>query len=245
MTLLALDKVSKGYRRGPRDYTVLTDVSMQIEASELVVVLGMRKSGRTTLLRIAAGLERPDSGAVRFEGRDLSQARGKIVGRQIAFCHPAFSPLQGELVFEHVAAPLLAQRVVRSDARRIADAALERTAVKHAARMHPDELDSSERVRVSIARAIAPQPGLLVLDDPASHAAPLHADGILRLLRSLASIDGPAVLMSTDDASAVAGADRVLSLDGGQLRAQAESPTAEVVPLRARRVAADSGAVPH
>jgi putative ABC transport system ATP-binding protein len=244
MTLLALDAVSKTYRRGSRDRNVLQEVSMCIDAGELVVVLGTRKSGRTTLLRIAAGLERPDSGTVRCEGTELAKAR-EVVGRKIAFCRTTFSPMEGELVYDHVAAPLLAQRVGPSQARRAAESALERAAVKHTARMRPDELDSTERVRVAIARAIVVGPQLLVVDDPARDAAPLHSDAILRLLRSLASPNGPAVLMSTDDATAVAGADRVLSLDAGRLRSQAETPTAEVVPLRARRRAADGAASSH
>jgi ABC-type lipoprotein export system ATPase subunit len=93
-------------------------------------------------------------------------------------------------------------------------------------------------VWVSVARALAPEPQLLLIDDPTAHAGPLQRDPLLRLLRALPGNDGPSVLMCTDDAMAVSGADRVLTLEDGELRATIESPRAEVVPLNARSAGA-------
>src|ERR1700726_3050022 len=103
MSLLSLEDVSKRFRRGAREHVALRGVSLAIERGELVVVLGTRKSGRSTLLRVAAGLERPDEGVVRFEGAPLSAAR-HVVGRQISYCHASFSPMEGERVGDQVAA---------------------------------------------------------------------------------------------------------------------------------------------
>jgi len=236
-----MERVSKRYRRGSREFVALREVCMTIERGELVVVLGTRKSGRSTLLRIAAGLERPDHGIVRFEDAELSRD-WPVLGRQICYCHASFSGMEGDRVLDHVAAPLLAQRASPDQARRAAERALERASVKHCAAMAPEELDGAERVRVAIARALAPGPSMLVIDDPTACAGVLQGDGILRLLRSLAGREGPAVLMSTDDATCIAGADRVLSLDEGKLRCEVEPPGAEVVPLRAHRMGVESGA---
>ena len=237
MSLLSVEGVSKRYRRGNREFVALREVSLSIEPGELVVVLGTRRSGRTTLLRVAAGIERPDEGLVLFEGADLSRHRD-VLGRRLCYCHSSFSMMQGERVVDHVAAPLLAQRSSRREARRGAEAALEQTGARNCATMLPDELDGAERVRVAIARSLAPHPALLVIDDPIARAGVLQRDPLLRLLRSLPGADGPAVLMSTDDGMCVSGANRVLLLDEGELRSEVETPPADVVPLNARRVGA-------
>jgi ABC-type sugar transport system ATPase subunit len=235
VSLLTIEEVSKRYRRGSREYVALRDVSMAIARDELVAVLGARKSGRSTLMRIAAGLERPDEGVVRFEGLALSSATS-VVGHRICFCHASFSPVHGERVLDHAAAPLLAQRLSLRAARRGAESALERAAVAECASMRPDELNGAERVRVALARALAIEPRLLVVDDPTAGVGSLESDGILRLLRSLAD-EGVAVLMCTDDAMSISGAHRAFSLDAGVLRGEARAHSAEIVPLRPRAAA--------
>ncbi len=243
MTLLVLEGVSKRYRRGSREFVALRDVWMSVESGELAVVLGTRKSGRSTLLRIAAGLERPDHGLVMFAGTELARDRG-AVGRRISFCHMAFSTMEGENVVDQVAAPLLAQRSSLRAARRGAEQALERAGVLRCAAMAPEDLDGVELMRVAIARALASEPMMLLVDDPTARAGVLQGDGILRLLRSL-SEERLGVLMSTDDSTCISGADRVLSLEDGELRAEVESPRAEVLPITTRRISAEPGARPR
>jgi ABC-type ATPase involved in cell division len=244
MSLLSIESVGKRYRRGRRDYVALKDVSLSIEHGELVGVLGTRKSGRSTLLRIAAGLERPDHGTVRFEGVDLSTA-GNVIGRRVAYCRTSFSELEGDRVLDHVAAGLLAQHFAPLPARRAAERALAQTGVSDCARMKPYELDGAECVRVAIARALISSPTMLVIDEPTVAVGLLQSDPILRLLRSIAN-EGVAVLMSTGDAMCLSGVDRAMSLDEGELRGEAQASEAEVVPLRvaARRVGAEPGADP-
>jgi predicted ABC-type transport system involved in lysophospholipase L1 biosynthesis ATPase subunit len=198
------------------------------------VVLGARRSGRSTLLRIAAGLERPDDGRVTFAGADLSGDRG-AVGRRLCYCLSSFSSMEGDRVLDHVAAPLLARGASFATARQLAMGALERVDAEHLASLTPDELDGAERVWVAIARALAPNPQMIVIDDPTAHSGPLQRDPLLRLLRTLPAGDGPSVLMCTDDAMSVTGADRVITLEDGEVRSTVEPQPAEVVPLNARR----------
>lgn len=230
MSLLAVQDVSKRYRRGRREYVALNDVSLCVEDGEVVVVLGTRKSGRSTLLRIAAGLERPDQGRVRFQGADLSPSHA-VIGRRLAYCRTWFSELEGDVVLDHVAAGLLAQGMTAVEAARVANRALARAGVSECARMRPYELEPAECVRVAIARALTSSPALLVIDDPTAAVGPLQSDPILGLLRSLAD-EGTAVLMSTSDATCLSGADRALSLDQGELRGELDPPGAEIVPFR-------------
>jgi putative ABC transport system ATP-binding protein len=90
-------------------------------------------------------------------------------------------------------------------------------------------------VRAALARALVAAPSLLVIDDPTTGVSSLHGDGVLRLLRSIAH-EGTAVLMSTDDATCISGADRAFALDDGQLRVDVEAPYADVVPLHPRKL---------
>jgi putative ABC transport system ATP-binding protein len=235
--LLSIENVSKGYRRGARERVALRDVSMSLAAGEFALILGTRRSGRSTLMRIAAGLEHPDRGRVTFEGVDLRRSK-RVLGRRISYCLTSFSTMEGDRVVDHVAAPLLAQRMPRSAARHVAERALAQVGAEQCTMMTPDELDWSERVRVAIARGLAPEPSLLVIDDPTAQAGALQRDPVLRLLRKLGETGGPAVLMSTDDGMCVTGSERVLLLDDGVLGAQVEAPQAEVVSLEARRVGA-------
>jgi putative ABC transport system ATP-binding protein len=240
VSLLSLEGVSKRFRRGAREHVALRGVSLAIERGELVVALGTRQAERSTLLRVAAGLERPDEGIVRLEGVPLPKARD-VVGRQISYCHGSFSPMEGERLVDHVAAAPLAQRVPLARARRAAELALERTEASDCAGMHPDELTAAERVRAAVARGLVVGPRVLVIDDPTAGVGLLDSDGILRLLRAVAD-DGVAVLMSTDDATCISGADRAFALHNGKLGADVQAPRADVVPLRPRALGAEPGA---
>jgi ABC-type lipoprotein export system ATPase subunit len=240
VSLLSLEDVSKRYRRGNREYVALRGVSLEIDRAEEVVVLGARKSGRSTLLRIAAGLEPPDVGRVCFDGAPLSAARD-LADREISYCHRSFWPMEGERVLDHVAIAPLCRGASLVQARRAAASLLDRVGAGDCAAMRPDELTVPERVRVAVARSLAKNPSLLVIDDPTEGAGTLPGSGILRLLRSIAS-DGVTVLMSTSDPTSVSGADRVVSLDAGRLRADVQAAPAEVVPLRPRGVEPMPGA---
>jgi putative ABC transport system ATP-binding protein len=241
MSVLTVEHVSKAYRRGRREFVALRDVSMSIEQGELVMVLGTRNSGCSTLMRVAAGLERPDSGVVRLDGRELSPTGG-IIRRMVSYCHTSFSAMEGEHVLEHVMAPLLAQGSTPGQSRLAAERALQRTSVAHCAGMHPDELDGSECVRVAVARALVAAARILVLDDPTADVGALQAEAVLGMLRSLASDEGLGLLVSTNDAMCISGADRAMLLDKGKLRGDLQPARAEVLPLVPRSLGFDSHA---
>ncbi len=243
MSLLSIGNVTHRYRQGRVERVALRDVSLDMEAGELVGVRGERRSGRSTLLRVAAGIDLPDEGTVSFEGRDLVRWRNSVLGTGIGYCHTRFSSVEGGLVVEHVADGLLAQRVRPRSARRRAEQMLARAGVEDCAGRDPYELDGAEVVRVAIARALIAEPGLLVIDEPTSGVGLLQRDPILALLRSVAN-DGCAVLMCTGDASDLSGVDRALSIYEGELRGAERAVSALVVPLRRRSVeehAAESG----
>ena len=235
MSLLRIEHVTKRYRRGRLERVAVRDASLDIEPGELVAVWGARFSGRSTLLRLAAGIESPEEGSVSFEGHDLARSRNRVLGRRIGYCHTSVSSVQRCPVVEHVAAGLLAQRVAPKQARRRGQEILVRVGAEHCAWLECHELDGAEVARVAIAAALVTAPALLVFDEPTSGVDELARDPLLGLLRSIAN-DGTAVLMSAGDAQVLSGVDRAYTIDNGEL--QLQSAPAHVVPLRR----AESGA---
>lgn len=229
MSLLAVEHVSKRYCRGRREYVALQDVSISVDSGEVVAVLGSGSSGRSTLLRIAAGLESPDKGRVMFADAEL-KAGSALVGRQIAFCRTSFNPLEGDHIVDHVATSLLTGSHSPKEARRAAYDMLLRCGAANCADLEPNELDSVERVRVALARALVCSPALVVIDEPTAGMGLLESDPLLRLLRTAAQED-VAVLLATGDAASLAGIDRVIMIADGQVRGDTHPGQAEVLPF--------------
>lgn len=235
MSLLLLDRVTKTYVRGRREVTVLRDLSLEVAAGEMVGVWGHRFSGRTTLLRIAAGLEPPDDGRVLFDGVDVVDHVEGELRRRIAYCHTSFAPAHAELVVEHVAVPLLAvgTRIDRACTR--AQAMLDRVGAGACAEMRPHELAQGELVRVVLARALLQQPQLLLIDEPASGVDLLERDDLLTTLRVIAKDEDVAVLLTASEEAGLSGAERALALSDGRLSGDAMPHSADVVQLRRPR----------
>lgn len=229
MSLLELERVSKFYGRLD-ERVALREVSLLIEVGEMIVVWGMRRSGRSTLLRIAAGIEAPDKGVVRFEGCDVRAHPGATLGDGIGYCRKRFAPSEGQLVVDHLITGLIARGVPLSLAASRARAALERAEIAHCATLTPGELDCAEMVRAAIARALAFAPRLLLIDEPTIGVDLLARDAILLLLHSLAQ-EGMAILASTGESPGLSGA-RALTLSEGELHGRQAHELAEVVPLR-------------
>jgi ABC-type cobalamin/Fe3+-siderophores transport system ATPase subunit len=211
---------------------LLADVSLTLRAGELAVVWGMRRSGRSTLLRIAAGIEAPDAGSVRFDGRELRARDARALGAGVGYCRKGLPFADGQRALDHAMLGLLSRWVTPARARSRARAALQRTGAAHCAAMRAHELSAAEAVRVALARTLALQPRLLVIDEPVKGVELIDRDGVLALLRSLAD-EGVAVLASTGESTALSQADSAYVLGAGELRgAPAAPPRSNVVPLR-------------
>jgi putative ABC transport system ATP-binding protein len=228
MSLLRMQRVTKRSASGRLERVVLNEISLDVAAGELVCVWGMRRSGRTTLLRVAAGMEAPDEGVVAFDGRDLTHDRD-LLGTAIGYCNPAFKATGGGTVLDQVGVGLLAHRVPRARALARAQETLERVGAERCAHLDPRELQAGELTRVGIARALVSGPGLLLLDEPTNGVDLVERDPILRLVRSLAD-DGIAVVMTVGDT--VPGVDRLLTLQDGELHGSSTPEQGQVVPLR-------------
>ncbi|HTZ88384.1 MAG TPA: ATP-binding cassette domain-containing protein [Solirubrobacteraceae bacterium] len=230
MSLLALEQVVKRYGSGVQSKIALRDVSLAIDAGELVSVWGRRRTGKTSLLRIAAGIEPPDEGRVLLDGQDIDALPSRGLDA-ICWCRTSFRPAEGQLVLDQLLLGQLSRGVKAPLARSRASGALSRAGAEDLIGVRCGDLDPAERVRVAIARALVRDPRLLVIDEPALGVDLLDRHGILSLLRSIAD-EGVAVLTSTGDVAGLENVDRALTLSDGELTGSADAERATVIPLR-------------
>jgi putative ABC transport system ATP-binding protein len=231
MSVLSLEHVSVRHREGSREHAVLIDVDLELGESELVVIYGVRRSGRSTLLRIAAGIQAPDGGTVRFNGRDLAEHGEQTLGHGIGYVTKTLRAREEQAVLQQVASPLLARGVPLDRAQQAARAALARAGAQDTTAATVTELSAAETVRVALARTLTLSPAVIVIDEPVAAVELAERDGILASLRMLAA-EGTAVLVSTGEPSELAGAHRALTLTDGQLRGSTSPQLAEVVAIR-------------
>jgi putative ABC transport system ATP-binding protein len=231
MHLLELRRVSKSHCRGSRCVEVLREVSLEIDAGELVAVWGLRRSGRSSLLAVAAGVDPPDAGEVLFDGVDLRSRGATALGNGTGYCRQGAGVPSGRIVIDNVRAGLLARGVPVPAANARAYRALERVGAARCGELTLGDLDAAESVRVAIACALVLGPRLLVVDEPTKGVDLLDRDEIVLLLRSLAD-EGIAILVSDGDGSGLSDADRSLSLAGGELRGKTSPEAGALLPLR-------------
>jgi ABC-type lipoprotein export system ATPase subunit len=228
--LLSLEHVDKTHHVGPYEKAVMVDVSVSIAPGEFVGVWGGRRAGKSTLLRLASGLDVADRGVVRFEGRDLARmSRAQLGSLRLRDVGVSFGegPQSPELtVADYVALPLLTAGS-SATARARANEALRRTGVLECRHAPWSRLSDTEQVLASLAHALARRPRLLLVDDPTPRLDARHDYEIVGLLRSLAD-SGAAVLMTTSSMAALSDVDRAFTLGDGRLDA-VSVPEASVV----------------
>jgi putative ABC transport system ATP-binding protein len=203
---------------------VLRDVSLVAPAGRLTAVVGPAGAGKTSLLHLLAGLDRPASGTVAIDGRplrglddlELTRLRRDSIGLLL----PAASVLPTITVRENVALPLLIAR--RAPEPEAVDALLERVGLAENGDDRPDQLTAAQRQRAALARALVGGPSLLLADEPAGGLDPEDGAHLLMLLRDVAHRDGVTVVLFTRDLDDAAGvADEIVVLEAGRVVAPA------------------------
>jgi ABC-type glutathione transport system ATPase component len=239
--LLSFFNVTKRYPDGHREIVVLDRVSMTIDAGVSVGVYGTRRSGKSTLLRMAAGILLPDAGTVRFDGRDMAQMtageRGRLLRGAIAFMAAddwRINP--GESVVDHVATSLGSEGLTMREARRRALRILDEVGISAAgAEEMTASLSLAESTRVMLARALAREPRLLVLDQSTLMPNLSERDRFHSLLLSATRDRNMALLVASEEIAAMKGVGVLMSIADGELCSTEER--GNVVQLPARRIA--------
>lgn len=234
-TLLSIENVTKVYCDGAHERTVLGCVSFELPAGSQLGVYGSARAGKSTLLRIAAGIETPDRGSVRLEGGDLARMRGaaraRLLRRTIGYVALGYDwrPAPGESALQHVATALGSDGFTAKEAQRKAERVLEQVQVGER-RRHAllSSLGVCERARVALARALVREPRLLVLDEPAVMPSITECENFCDLLRNVAAQRGIALLAASAELSALGGM-RLISLSDGDLVYADPDPNDNVV----------------
>lgn len=248
--MLSLTGVCKSYRRGDRRLRVLVDVELEVRPREIVAVAGARNEGKTTLLQIAAGLQKPDQGEVWLGDVELSrcsdQERQRQLGHEIAWIDREGPGLDFKML-EYVALPLvMGRRRGKREAEHVAQDALERVGAQECAGSRWGDLSNWQRMLVAFACGIAGGPRLMVVDDVIDGFGKTRTREAGELLLALVGELGCGVLMSISDAEAALVADREWRLEHGGLKltSGAVQGDAEVIDLHegARKARGSRGA---
>jgi len=221
--MLHCDGLTRIYREGPQDVTVLDGLELEVRAGERVAVVGSSGSGKTTLLNLLGGLDRPSAGHVRIAGQSLAEmgeaALGGFRNRHIGFVYQFHHLLAEFSALENVAMPLLIRGQKRQEAQAKAREILSRVGMEARCEHKPGELSGGERQRVAIARALVTDPSLVLMDEPTGNLDQTTAGNILALMDSLAARSACAFIIVTHDPGLAAHQDRVMRLDQGRLSA--------------------------
>jgi multiple sugar transport system ATP-binding protein len=218
MAQIELQRVSKGFKAAK----VLDDVSLSADKGEILVIFGPSGTGKTVLLRLVAGVEVPDMGAIRLEGRDVTDAPPEARGIGMAFQNFALFPHMS--TFDNIASALTARGTPAEAIRTKVDKVAKLLKIGHVLHHAPRELSNGQKQRTALARALVADPKILLLDDPLRNVdAKLRYEMRLEL-PSLLKASGSTVLYITQDyKEAMALGDRIaVLLDGGF--AQVASP---------------------
>lgn len=220
MTLLSVEHVGKTHWVGPYEKRVLVDVSLAMHAGDLFGVWGAQRSGKSTLLRIAAGLEQPDTGTVRFDGQDLAALpkarRDRLRLNEIGLVCGEGPQSTAFTVLQYVAMPLL-DRLKRRDALARALATLQRVDVAECRDARWSQLSDGEKALVDLAHGLVRRPRVLLVDDPTAGLDTLQQQEVVNLLRRVAAEERVAVLITSSILSAVTEAHEAFTLSDGRL----------------------------
>jgi predicted ABC-type transport system involved in lysophospholipase L1 biosynthesis ATPase subunit len=208
----------QSFRMGARRIEVLRGISMQIERNEAVFLSGASGAGKTTLLYTLAGLERPESGTVEFEGRRLysggSSAEARLRNEKMGFVFQSYFLLPELTALENVLLPaMIARRATRSDA----EGSLAAVGLGDRMQHLPAELSGGEQQRVAIARSLTNNPDIIFADEPTGNLDSKTGDAIIDLLLNLARERNTTLLVVTHDARLAARGDRQLHIADGVL----------------------------
>jgi ABC-type lipoprotein export system ATPase subunit len=220
--VLSFENVSKRYPDGLDDIVVLENASFAIEQGVFTGVWGARRAGKSTLLRLIAGIEAPDAGVVRFDGQDLAEMsalkREKLLRVEIALMSPNdWHPSPHETTVGYVALSLTSSASSIVEAKRSARHALERVGMVRQADDLTGSLSLAERMRAMLARALLRKPHLLLVDEPAYVPSLTERDALYNLIRELTRESGTTLVVASEEMAPLHGAEVVMSVGDGEL----------------------------
>jgi putative ABC transport system ATP-binding protein len=215
-------RVSRHYQMGSALIRAVDDVTLEARAGEFLALLGSSGSGKSTLLNLMAGLDRPTSGAIFAQGRNLSEMNplelARYRSRTVGMVFQSFNLLPRMTLEENIELPLRLAEVARGErAERVRDA-LERVRLEKRLTHRPSELSGGEQQRAALARALVNRPTLLLADEPTGNLDSATGESIMVLLRNIQQSLGMTIVLVTHERPlAERFADRIASVADGKL----------------------------
>ena len=221
LPLITTVDLGRTYFLGSEEISALRNINMTVMPGQFIAVVGRSGSGKTTLLNILAGLDKPTTGQVLFENRDLSEMGERelteIRRHKIGFVFQSFGLLPLLSAYENVELPLRIAGVRTRDRDERTREALDIVGLWNRAKHRPYELSGGEQQRVAIARAIVNRPPLILADEPTGELDSNNARSIFGLFKDMVEEQGISVLSATHDSTLLAMADEVKEIRDGQL----------------------------
>ena len=216
--MFKLEGVTKQFGSGGGLVTAVNDVTLDIDEGEFVALVGPSGSGKSTLLQLLGGMDRPTSGTVSFEGRDLGALADKDLAelrlRTFGFVFQQFNLIPTMSALQNVEAALAPLKMKTSERREVAASRLAEVGLADRVAHLPSQLSGGEQQRVAIARALAADPQLVVGDEPTGNLDTVTAVEMFELLERL-NAEGKTILFVTHDRELAARAHRVITIRDG------------------------------
>jgi len=225
--LIQAEAVSREYRLGESIIRAVNGVSLTVQRGEFLALLGSSGSGKSTLLSLLAGLDRPTSGAIRVQDRNLSELDAEELARYrretVGMVFQSFNLLPRMTLEENVELPLRLAEVDRDERESRVSEALERVGLGPRRQHRPSELSGGEQQRGALARALVNHPTILFADEPAGNLDSVNGEQILLLMREFQNSLGMTIIMVTHEKPlAEKFANRIAVLSDGRLVSEAE-----------------------
>lgn len=218
--MIELSNVTKTYRMGEVDITVLSNVSLSVRSGELIAIMGPSGSGKSTLMNIIGCLDRPTNGTYRFEDREISAMTddelASIRNVKIGFVFQTFNLLPRFSALKNVEVPLVYSGVPARLRKERAIPLLQQVGLSDRMNHRPTELSGGQQQRVSIARALVNHPPLLLADEPTGNLDSRSGSEILNILTGL-NEQGVTIMIVTHDKDVAARCKRIINLKDGQI----------------------------
>lgn len=226
MALVELRGVSKSFSKGEETITPLDNISMDIEEGEFISLMGPSGTGKSTLLNLVSGIDRPDAGTITVDGTDVTKlSRTQLAdwrAANLGYIFQTHNLIPVLTAYENVELPTLLLKLSSAQRRQRVELALEAVGLSDRANHYPRQLSGGQEQRVGIARAIVAHPRVVVADEPTGSLDAETSDQVQILLQRLNRELNITMLMVTHDSNVAAIATKQLVLDRGKFLARAE-----------------------
>ncbi len=220
--IVHVDNVSKFYTRGETTTYALRDITLAIPRGAFTCLVGPSGHGKSTLMHIIGGLDKPSAGTVRLDGDDIGRLNdagiARVRGRKIGFVFQFFNLLQSLTALENVETAMMLAGVPENEQAERAMALLERLGLGDKASARPSQLSGGQQQRVAIARALANDPDLLLMDEPTGNLDSAAEAEVMDVLLTLHG-QGKTVIMVTHNTEIAAAAQTILRVKDGRIAA--------------------------